>query len=463
MDGTHILLKADLVELTSDKENIYLTDRGRMLFLGEDLGAFSPQYSNLNVYSFAKSVKEYVHGDSHDVDKPGVLKRLAEKIHLIEESNQGIESISKIAGIIPEEDFRALFYIACDACANADFLSLTRELSSLYPLKERNKYIKEFKEEIHRLQRLDLLELETKSSLFGEYTVLQLTDKGKELYFGEDASLYIEKPEKKDLISAKDIKEKRLFFSPKEQSQLSMVGESLQQENYLNLVNRLEEKGLSRDIAILLYGAPGTGKTESVMQWARATGRDIIHVDISASKSMWYGESEKIIKAIFTKYCRHCKRSTLTPILLFNEADAIFASRKTGNNNSIDQTENAIQNIILEEMEKLEGILIATTNLADNLDKAFERRFLFKIRFSKPSVEAKTLIWKDKLPCLSDETAQSLASCYDFSGGEIDNVVRKALMSEIIEGNEPTAASIVKFCAEEKIGRDSSTSVGFRI
>jgi SpoVK/Ycf46/Vps4 family AAA+-type ATPase len=65
---------------------------------------------------------------------------------------------------------------------------------------------------------------------------------------------------------------------------------------------------------------------------------------------------------------------------------------------NVDQTENAIQNIILEEMENLDGILIATTNLTENLDKAFERRFLFKIRFDKPTLEAKTNIWKDKIP-----------------------------------------------------------------
>ncbi len=216
-------------------------------------------------------------------------------------------------------------------------------------------------------------------------------------------------------------------------------------------------------MAILLYGAPGTGKTESVMQWARATGRDIIHMDISASKSMWYGESEKIIKEIFTKYKRQCKRSKLKPILLFNEADTIFASRKTGNNSSIDQTENAIQNIILEEMERLEGILIATTNLADNLDKAFERRFLFKIRFDKPSVEAKTKIWRDKLPILSAEQAHSLASRFDFSGGEIDNIVRKALMSEVLDSDTPSISEIEKLCSEEKISKSSSCHVGFSL
>lgn len=463
MDGNSPLITAKLIEVSSDREDLTLTTAGQKLFLGEDFGAFGQQYSGLNLYSFARQIKEYVHSKEHDANKPNAMSKLAEKIQLIEESNRSLECLSKIKEIIGEEDFRALFYIACDACANGDFLSVSREMGELYPIKERNKYIKEFKEESHKLQRLDLMEMVTQSSLFGEYTVLQLTDKGKELYFGEDASLYIEKPEKKDLICAADIKEKHLFFSVKEQTQLNLVGDSLQETNYANMVGRLEEKGLPKGIAVLLYGAPGTGKTESVMQWARSTGRDIIHVDISASKSMWYGESEKIIKEIFTKYKRQCKRTKLKPILLFNEADAIFASRKTGNNSSLDQTENAIQNIILEEMERLDGILIATTNLADNLDKAFERRFLFKIRFDKPSVEAKTNIWKDKLPVLSTEQAQSLALRFDFSGGEIDNIVRKALMSEVLEGNAPSFTEIEELCSEEKIGKPSSKRVGFNI
>lgn len=279
-----------------------------------------------------------------------------------------------------------------------------------------------------------------------------LTDKGKELFFEEDAKLFIQKVDKKDLVNCEDIKPKQLFFSENEQRQLSMVGNSLMEENYRALTERLESKGLSKGIAVLLYGAPGTGKTESVMQWARQSGRDIVHVDFSASKSMWYGESEKIVKDIFTRYRQQCKRSKIKPILLFNEADGLFSKRKDmSRGSSVDQTENTIQNILLEEMEKLDGILIATTNLEENLDKAFERRFLFKIRLDKPGVEAKKNIWQDKLPILSAEQAHKLASDFDFSGGEIDNIVRKTTMQEVLEGGVPTMESIVKLCSQEKV------------
>ena len=148
--------------------------------------------------------------------------------------------------------------------------------------------------------------------------------------------------------------------------------------------------------------------------------------------------------------------------MLFNEADAVFSKRKDVCNGSDDQTENAIQNIILEEMENLGGILFATTNLVDNLDDAFERRFLFKIRFDNPSTEAKRNIWMDKLPSLSKEDAQTLASNYEFSGGQIDNIVRKTLMQEVIKGEKPTLKSLIMICNEEKISKNNGRRVGYR-
>ena len=462
LDGTHPLIQTNLVELTGDKEYIVLTVSGRKLFLGADFEAFGKQYSGLDRYSFAREVTDYIHSSDYDVKNSAVMKCLAEKIRLMEESNRELTCLSKVRELIPEEDFRALFYIACNACLNGSGVSLSGELCTLYPIKERQTNLKSFKERTHKLQQLDLVEVFNKSSLWGEYTALQLTNKGKELYFEEDAELFVEKIDPKELIPASGIKEKNLFFSEAEQVQLSLVENALQEANYQSLVSRLEAKGLSKGIAILLYGAPGTGKTESVLQWARKSGRDVIHVDISSAKSMWYGESEKIVKGIFERYKRLCRRSPLKPILLFNEADAIFSKRRNiANGRSTDQTENTIQNIILEEMETLDGILIATTNLADNLDKAFERRFLFKICFAKPSAETKCRIWLDKLSGLSEAEAGTLAAKFDFSGGEIDNIVRKLTLMEVIEGQVPPFASILQLCEEEKIGRQH-TPIGFK-
>ena len=120
---------------------------------------------------------------------------------------------------------------------------------------------------------------------------------------------------------------------------------------------------------------------------------------------------------------------------------------------------------MLEEMENLEGILIATTNLTDNLDPAFERRFLFKIQFENPTVEAKKAIWKNKLPWLTTEKAQHLAKTYNFSGGEIDNIVRKAEMKEIISGKRPAFTDIIEMCKVEKLDATAGADrqIGFAV
>ena len=104
-----------------------------------------------------------------------------------------------------------------------------------------------------------------------------------------------------------------------------------------------------------------------------------MRVDVDKIKSCWVGESEKNIKKLFDSYRAKCNNAELAPILLFNEADAVLGIRMEGAQTAVNKMENSIQNIILQEMETLEGIMIATTNLTSNLDKAFERRFLYKI------------------------------------------------------------------------------------
>lgn len=159
--------------------------------------------------------------------------------------------------------------------------------------------------------------------------------------------------------------------------QLETLKNLLPEEKFVETQKRLKEKGLPEGITVLLHGHPGTGKTEVVNQLAKATNRQIMKVDISQTKSKWFGESEKMIKKIFTDYQNFAKDCDQTPILLFNEADAIISKRKDLNSSNVAQTENALQNIILEELENFAGILMATTNLAENLDSAFDRKISF--------------------------------------------------------------------------------------
>jgi SpoVK/Ycf46/Vps4 family AAA+-type ATPase len=214
---------------------------------------------------------------------------------------------------------------------------------------------------------------------------------------------------------------------------------------------------------VLLHGHPGTGKTETVLQMAKATGRPLLKVDISETKSAWFGESQKIIKQIFIKYNRLMKKSKLCPILFINEADALFSKRKDADFSTVSQTENEIQNILLEEMEKFEGILFATTNIIDNFDTAFDRRFLFKLCLPKPDQALREGLWQLKVKKLKASDYTLLASRYEFSGGEIDNIIRKIEISDILYHQKIDIETIFQFCEEETMRRNGigRNKVGF--
>jgi len=330
---------------------------------------------------------------------------------------------------------RVLLYEICDDLVAHVGTALVQTLEDiLEDVRLRLNKIKEILAGRDELTKLGLIKLEG-AKLLGDATI-GLTQMGMELFLGEHMDLFATDMDQ-DLLKPESLTKKELYFDGELSQQLHFLQNSLMEENYLKMQERLVSMNMPGGIAAILYGEPGTGKTESVYQMARETGRGIVHVNISEAKSMWFGESEKKIKEIFTKYARLCRGSVLKPILLFNEADAIFGKRKEALRGSVDQTENTIQNIILEEMEQLEGILIATSNLASNLDPAFERRFLFKIRFSKPSLEVNEQIWRSKLGWLDAEGSKRLAASYAFSGGEIDNVVRKVAMEEVLTGEKP--------------------------
>lgn len=177
---------------------------------------------------------------------------------------------------------------------------------------------------------------------------------------------------------------------------------------------------------------------------------------------MWVGESEKNIKLVFDNYRAKVKECKRTPILLFNEADAIIGKRQEGAAKAVEKMENSIQNIILQEMETLDGILIATTNLAQNMDKAFERRFLYKIKFERPTVEARMGMWREMIPKLDEEQARVLATKYDFSGGQIENIARHYTIGNILHGDsEDLVAELASYCDSERLEAKPHRKIGF--
>ncbi len=302
----------------------------------------------------------------------------------------------------------------------------------------------------------------------------RLTEQAKRTLLAE---MKINSSEEKlaDVIKAKDLTAKEMFYVKENQRQVEELRSFLEPDRYTEIRERMLQNGFRTSFACLFYGGPGTGKTETAYQLARETGRDIMIVDVPQIKSKWVGDSEKNIKALFDRY-RELVRKTndngkltidngkcgAAPILLFNEADAIIGIRRQGATSAVDKMENSIQNIILQEMETLDGIMIATTNLTQNLDSAFERRFLYKIKFEKPTEEARAHIWHSMIPDLSEQNVHTLASRYDFSGGQIENIARHYAIDVILHGHsEDALPMLIRHCDNERLKGTRSSKIGF--
>jgi AAA+ superfamily predicted ATPase len=115
---------------------------------------------------------------------------------------------------------------------------------------------------------------------------------------------------------------------------------------------------------------------------------------------------------------------------------------------STDRTHNSMQNILLEQMEQFTGISIVTSNHAEKLDKAFERRFLYRVEFEKPTKETQKQLLKNSFPLLSNELLLQVVDNYSFTGGQIYNIKKKYIMQSIIEEG-PFEALFLSLCREE--------------
>ena len=390
-------------------------------------------------------------------------ENMVEKIHHLMNSNKHLLYVQKVLSYGLEEDDNMLLILFSHLFVNnSDDNIRFHDLDFLYE-KWRWHHVKS------QLNRGNYVLLENKiieynnSNGFVDRESFRMSDTAKRELFAElNLASLNQKNRRDDVVKCEDITPKTLFYDEKISSQVNELGKLLDAEQYNKIRTRMKDTGFRCAFTCLLYGAPGTGKTETVLQLARQTGRDIMQVNISQIKSCWVGESEKNIKQVFDNYKAKVKESTITPILLFNEADAIINKRQEGAERGVDKMENSIQNIILQEMESLDGILIATTNLAQNMDKAFERRFLYKIKFEKPTIEARISMWHEMIPSLNEEQCRTLASKYDFSGGQIENIARHYAIGNILHGEPENVIEVLTaYCDSERLETKENSRVGF--
>lgn len=260
---------------------------------------------------------------------------------------------------------------------------------------------------------------------------------------------------KNKLIDCEKKATKELFFNAKTQDEINLLDEMMGVNNLVSVQQSLLEGGLRCGITCAFYGVPGVGKTELVYQLCKKHHRKLFKVDLSAVQSKWVGESEEHTRQIFTDYrelCDCCRKSgELLPVLFINEADGFFCKRTTHIDHSVDQMHNTMQNIILEEMEELDGIMIITTNLMDNFDSACLRRFLYSVEFEKPTTETSANIYHSMFPMLDKVESLRLANEFpNLSGGNIENVKRKSVIEYAVRHTAIDYNLVRRFCAEER-------------
>jgi len=198
----------------------------------------------------------------------------------------------------------------------------------------------------------------------------------------------------------------------------------------------VKERRSGIDAKVIFYGPPGTGKTMTALSMAKTMKKRVLSFDCSKILSKYIGESEKNVRSIFDNYKDLCIKTKSKPLLLLNEADQFLSSRSVGSNSSADKMHNQMQNIFLEQIEKFEGILIATTNLLESIDPAFSRRFDYKIEFSKPNLKQRLELWRKMLPesaVYSEDFDIDFLATYPLSGGQMKVVLKNTALRVAIK------------------------------
>jgi len=178
-------------------------------------------------------------------------------------------------------------------------------------------------------------------------------------------------------------------------------------------------------LAFHFAGLPGTGKTICAEALAHALGKKLLAVRYAELESRWVGQTAKHVVSVFRAATRG------DAVLFFDEADAIAGRRFSSMNAAYEREANSIVNVLLHELETFPGVVIFATNLAANIDPAFERRIRTHILFEMPNAEEREQIWRVQLhprrtPLADDVDFNALAEAYPRSGGDIKNAVLKA-------------------------------------
>jgi len=182
----------------------------------------------------------------------------------------------------------------------------------------------------------------------------------------------------------------------------------------------------------LFHGPPGTGKTMTACLLGKYTNRAVYKIDLSMVVSKYIGETEKNLSKVFEQ-AEHKNW-----ILFFDEADALFGKR-TKVEDAHDRFANQEVSYLLQRIESFDGVVILASNMKNNLDDAFTRRFESVIYFAMPKPDERHRIWEQGFSPVSmlDDTIdiRKISKQYEIAGGAIMNVIRYASLMSISKGS----------------------------
>ena len=342
------------------------------------------------------------------------------------------------------------------------------------------------KDEMHKLKNRTLLEENAKLMSLGliDYDeILGATSINKSYFICEDVLYSIMHPQKNDKKTKKAmleniVKESEIFeliepntdiddvvLNPKIKEVLNSILKQLDKD----VINKLSSWGIKTkkgiDAKIIFYGPAGTGKTMSALSLAKSLKKQVLSFDCSKILSKYVGESEQNVRKIFDTYKSICKEAKIEPVLLLNEADQFLSSRMESGTSSADKMHNQMQNIFLEQIERFEGVLIATTNFLQSLDSAFSRRFDFKIEFKKPNFNERLIIWQKIMPenaNFEENFSFNELAKFELSGAQITLVLKNTALKVAVRDDDVfTLRDFIDEIKKEQISAfDSDKKVG---
>jgi len=442
----------------------------------EHLEFLHDEFLRIELYEQLSSIKSNYSKESASI------KRVQSKLKLIENTIK--ERIKKTKIDLPVLNFIKEHNL--NEKEEIIFLALLKEeyTSSNEQVREQNYLLNLISsDEIERIKNRSLLDDNSKlvgdgildyDELFtamGSYT--------KVFFINEDILKELIHPKKKHKIEH-IVKETIFdFFEPTKGLDEVVLPKSTK-EMVLRLLKQVDKKVLkllkewgiktSNDIEakVIFYGPPGTGKTLTAHSIAKELNKPVLSLDSSKILSMYVGESEKNVRRMFDEYYSICEKLKTKPILLLNEADQFLSTRTTSTFSSADKMHNQMQNIFLEQLEKFDGLLIATTNLLETIDSAFSRRFDYKIKFEKPSLKERKKLWEIKLPKnakYEEGFDIKMLSKYELTGAQIEVVIKNTALKVALKKDPVfTVKDFIEEIEKEKQNAfDSEKELGFKL